>query len=31
MTTETYGSDLADELLRRIGHAVGDRVAVSTV
>jgi uncharacterized spore protein YtfJ len=26
-----YGADLADELLRRIGQLVGDRVSVSTV
>jgi uncharacterized spore protein YtfJ len=31
MTEMPYGSDLADELLKRIGHLVGDRVAVSTV
>jgi uncharacterized spore protein YtfJ len=32
MSTELrHGADLADELLRRIGHLVGDRVTVSTV
>jgi uncharacterized spore protein YtfJ len=32
MSTEIrQGADLADELLRRIGHLVGDRVTVSTV
>jgi uncharacterized spore protein YtfJ len=31
MTEMRYGSDLADELLKRIGHVVGDRVTVATV
>jgi uncharacterized spore protein YtfJ len=31
MTQTQYGSDLADELLQRIGHLVGDRVTVSTI
>ena len=32
MSTELrQGTDIADELLRRIGHLVGDRVSVSTV
>jgi uncharacterized spore protein YtfJ len=31
MSDMRYGADLADELLRRIGQLVGDRVSVSTV
>ena len=31
MTEMRYGTELADELLQRVGHLVGDRVAVSTV